>query len=112
MTDAGLCHVLNGNSIGNTYVPTERIEKLNGAFGSGDGHFQPTKIRGTGYLHQRTFWLDVGIRLPDLSNELIVLHSNFFVGLTKRLIIFQSGGLGGKVARRVLPSTNGCPIII
>ena len=62
LTDAGLCHVLNGNSIGNTYVPTERIEKLNTAFGSGNDHFEPSKINGTGFLNLRTFWLDVGIR--------------------------------------------------
>ena len=74
LTDAGLCHVLNGNSIGNTYVRTERIEKLNAAFGSGEGNFQPTKINGTGYLNQKTFWLDVGIRLFDLANELVVFY--------------------------------------
>ena len=65
LTDAGLCHVLDGNSLGNTYVPTERIIELNSALGSENGTLQPNKINGTGFLNQRTYWLDVGIRFVD-----------------------------------------------
>ena len=69
LTDAGLCHVLDGNSFGNTYVPTERIVELNSALGSENGTRQPNKINGTGFLNQRTYWLDVGIRLVNLREE-------------------------------------------
>ena len=65
LTDAGLCHALDSNSFGNTFVQTERIVELNSALGSGNDNLKPNKINGTGYLNQRTYWLDVGIRLDD-----------------------------------------------
>ena len=60
LTDSGLCHVLNGLSITGTYSPTERIKQLDDAFSFGDNFQLLKNISGSGFLNQRTFWLDVG----------------------------------------------------
>ena len=78
LTDAGLCHALDSNSFGNTFVPTERIVELNSTLGSGIDNLQPNKINGTGFLNQRTYWLDVGIRFVDLQDMIAShIHLNY-----------------------------------
>ena len=69
VTDSGLCHVMNGPPIGNVFAPSERIGQLEAAFDLGLGlglgrvaNFTPAKIEGTGYIHQKSFWVDVGTR--------------------------------------------------
>ena len=61
-TDAGLCHVLNGDSIADTYSPTERIKQLDVALGFGNDFSHRKNISGSGFLNKRSFWFDVGKR--------------------------------------------------
>ena len=61
LTDTGLCHVYNGNSIGQTFVNVGRNKELKNSFGNGNG-FKPAKINGTGFNKEKIFWFDVGIR--------------------------------------------------
>ena len=59
---------MNGPPIGNVFAPSERIGQLEAAFDLGQGpggrvaNFTPAKIEGTGYIHQKSFWVDVGAR--------------------------------------------------
>ena len=61
LTDTGLCHVYNGNNIGQTFVNMGRNQELMNSFGN-HGYFKPAKINGTGFRRQKTFWFDVGTR--------------------------------------------------
>ena len=62
LTDAGLCHVYNGNSISQSFVNVGRNQYLQQSFEQNAGEFHPAKINGTGFQNQETFWFDVGIR--------------------------------------------------
>ena len=66
LTDAGLCHVYNGNSISQTFVNVGRNQYLKQSFELNAGEFHPAKIIGTGFQNQETFWFDVGIRYRSL----------------------------------------------
>ena len=68
LTDAGLCHVYNGNSISQTFVNAGRNQYLKQSFEQNSGEFHPAKINGTGFQNQETFWFDVGIRYYFLGN--------------------------------------------
>ena len=63
LTDVGLCHVYNGNSISQTFVDAGRNSHLKHAFEQINSHPYVSKIIGTRFQHQKTFWFDVGIRL-------------------------------------------------
>ena len=63
LTDAGLCHVYNGNSISQTFEDAGRNTHLKHAFEQTNSHPIISKINGTRFQHQKTFWFDVGIRL-------------------------------------------------
>ena len=62
LTDAGLCHVYNGNNIGQTFVNAGRSHNLEQSFEQDISHFNPAKINGTGFQNRKTFWFDVGVR--------------------------------------------------
>ena len=62
VTDAGLCHVYNGNTISRTFVDAGRIHDLKQSFEQNNSHINPVKINGTGFQNRKTFWFDVGIR--------------------------------------------------
>ena len=62
ISDAGLCHVYNGNSISQTFVNAGRNQYLKEAFEQDASDANPAKIIGTGFQNKKTFWLDVGIR--------------------------------------------------
>ena len=67
LTDAGLCHVLHGSSIVSTYNPTKRIQGLDESFGFGDDFSRLKNISGSGFLNQKTFMFDVGIRYNNID---------------------------------------------
>ena len=60
-TDAGLCHVLNGEVMRSTYESTSRMEELWGSLDERQ-KMNPEKISGSGKIYERTFWLDIGDR--------------------------------------------------
>ena len=62
LTDVGLCHVHNGNTISQTYVSGGRNEDLKWSFEQFSGDFKPAMINGTASQRRKTFWFDVGIR--------------------------------------------------
>ena len=62
ITDAGLCHVYNGNTISQTFASAGRNEELKGSFEHDPTNFNPVKINGTGSQNKKTFLFDVGIR--------------------------------------------------
>ena len=61
LTDAGLCQVLNGNTMMSTFKHTIRIEELWTAFDKRNA-VEPMNIIGSGKMYQKTFWLDIGDR--------------------------------------------------
>ena len=61
VTDAGLCQVINGNSISSTFKPTTRMRELSTALDNRDV-VNPLNISGSGKMNQKTFWLDIGDR--------------------------------------------------
>ena len=60
--------MLDGNSIADTYSSTERIEELESAFGFGNDFSRQKNISGSGFLNEKTFWFDVGIRCRFLTS--------------------------------------------
>ena len=62
LTDVGLCHAHNGNTISETFVNEGRNQDLKWSFEQDIRDFKPAKINGTGSQKQKTFWFDVGIR--------------------------------------------------
>ena len=61
LTDSGLCQVLNGDAMRSSFTSTQRIEELSMALDSRD-IFRPDKIRGSGKIYEKTFWIDIGDR--------------------------------------------------
>ena len=62
ITDAGLCHVYNGNTISQTFADAGRNQDLKESFEYNTTTIKPAKINGTGFQKQKTFWFDVGFR--------------------------------------------------
>ena len=62
LTDVGLCHVYNGNTMSQTFANKGRNKELSWSFEQDPTEFKPAKINGTGSQKHKTFWLDVGIR--------------------------------------------------
>ena len=69
LTDAGLCHVYNGNTITQTFVNAGRNHYLKQSFEQDTSDFFPVTINGTGFQNQKTFWFDVGIRYNFECND-------------------------------------------
>ena len=61
LTDAGLCQVLNGDAMRSSFTSTQRIEELSKALDIRDT-FKPEKIKGSGKIYEKTFWIDIGDR--------------------------------------------------
>ena len=83
LTDTGLCHVYNGNSISQSFVNVGRNLYLQQSFEQNAGEFHPAKINGTGFQNQETFWFDVGIRYyllgiwcTNILGDAIVINFN------------------------------------
>ena len=83
LTDVGLCHVYNGNSISQSFVTVGRNLYLQQSFEQNSGEFHPAKINGTGFQNQETFWFDVGIRYyflgtwcTNILGDAIVINFN------------------------------------
>ena len=73
LTDTGLCHVYNGNSISQTFVGSGRNYDLKQSFEQDVVDFSPVKINGSGFQNRKTFWFDVGARyylLRSIFHEL------------------------------------------
>ena len=62
LTDAGICHVLNGNSMDATFSSSPRADVLKRSLDERTGDIVPNMIHGTGKLFRKTFWFDVGER--------------------------------------------------
>ena len=62
LTDAGICHVLNGNSMDATYSSSPRADVLKRSLDERTEDVVPDMIHGTGKLFRKTFWFDVGER--------------------------------------------------
>ena len=71
ITDTGLCHVYNGNTISQTFADAGRNQDLKDSFEYNTKTFKPDKINGTGFQKQKTFWFDVGIRYCNNLQELM-----------------------------------------
>ena len=66
LTDAGLCHVYNGNTISQTFVNAGRNHFLKQSFEQDTSDYNPAGINGTGFQNQKTFWFDTGVRYFSL----------------------------------------------
>ena len=62
LTDGGICHVLNGNSMDATFSSSPRADVLKSSLDERTKDVEPDMIHGTGKLFRKTFWLDVGER--------------------------------------------------
>ena len=62
LTDAGICHVLNGHSMDATYSSSPRVDVLKSSLDERTEDIVPDMIHGTGKLFRKTFWFDVGER--------------------------------------------------
>ena len=58
-TDSGLCQVLNGNTMRNTYMATSRISELWSNLEI-QTESKPEMIRGAGKSYQKVMWLNLG----------------------------------------------------
>ena len=61
VTDAGLCQVLNGDTMRSTFKPTNRMKELWAALDSRSA-IKPNAIMGSGKIYQETLWIDIGER--------------------------------------------------
>ncbi len=59
LTDKGICHVYNGQTVRSTFnSEAERIKQLSETFDKRDA-WQPKQIVGTGRQHQVSWWINV-----------------------------------------------------
>ena len=63
ITDAGICHVLNGESLQSTVRGSSRNSQLMYSMDPRKTGIKPKMIDGTGKLSQMTFWLDARNKL-------------------------------------------------
>ena len=61
LTDMGLCTTINANSIAGTFniEKHEGIKAFADILDESDSKYHPLKIKGSGYIHQSIFWLNV-----------------------------------------------------
>ena len=73
VTDKGLCHVLNGKTMSQTYRPSERIQDLSDRLDSRK-EGSVAKIQGTGARLRMTMWLDLrwGEQLYIIATALVI----------------------------------------
>ena len=73
ITDKGLCRVLNGMSMSQTYKPSERIQDLSDRLNSRKKG-SIWKVQGTGTRFRKTMWLDLrwGKQLYITTTALII----------------------------------------
>ncbi len=62
VTDAGICHVYNGNSMNSTFAPSERTTAFQEALDPRTETVIPAMINGTGKIYEVTFWLNIADR--------------------------------------------------
>ena len=62
LTDGGICHVYDGNTLDATYFPQDRVFNFHKYFDPRVGAIKPQNITGTGQLYRKVFWLDVAER--------------------------------------------------
>ena len=67
LTDMGLCTTINANSIASTFNidKHEGIKEFANILDESDTKHHPIKVKGSGYIHQSIFWLNV--RNPSIS---------------------------------------------
>ena len=61
LTDMGLCTTINANSIAGTFniEDHEEIKAFADILDESSSKYFPIKVRGSGYIHQSIFWLNV-----------------------------------------------------
>ena len=60
LTDAGVCHVYNGNPVAATFKTVGKTGSLKRAIDPRSAsEFEPKQITGTGKNAERTFWLNI-----------------------------------------------------
>ena len=69
-----MCQVYNGNSMKSTFASTKRTEALWTSLDPRD-IITSEIINGSGKIYQKTFWLDIGERYKNYSNDYLKLHS-------------------------------------
>ena len=67
-TLTGICHVLNGNSVHNTFVSGGRVDVFQENLDARQNEVIPDTIEGTGKLARKTFWLNIGERYEHIVN--------------------------------------------
>ncbi len=61
LTDAGICHVYNGDTVASTFKEQQKTKELAAALDPRPSH-KPLMITGTGKISERSFWLNVADR--------------------------------------------------
>ena len=61
LTDMGICTTINANSIAGTFNVTkhEKIKTFADILDGSSSIHHPIKVKGSGYIHQSIFWLNV-----------------------------------------------------
>ena len=67
LTDMGLCTTINANTIAGTFniKKHEEIKAFSDILDESNTKYYPIKVKGSGYIHQSIFWLNV--RNPSTS---------------------------------------------
>ena len=68
ITDAGACHVYNGNSLHSTYQESTRTAQLHNSFDPRTKKIRPAMINGTGNIYKMIMWLDAGNKYRESVN--------------------------------------------
>ena len=64
LTDAGICHVYNGDSLSSIFTPSPRIYDLIYSLDPRAKQITPLMINGTGKISEITMWLDASNKNP------------------------------------------------
>ena len=69
LTDAGVCQVLNGDSLLSTFASSSRIDQLQYSLDPRQAPVKPKNITGTGKISQMTMWLDASYKHYDTMDS-------------------------------------------
>ena len=69
ITDAGICQVYNGDSIGSLFKETVRVNEFMSSLDPRSESVPPNMINGTGKISQKVFWLDASNKYMAAINS-------------------------------------------
>ena len=81
ITEAGICQVYNGDSISSVFKGTGRVKELQSILDPRIADIDPFKIKGTGRISQKTFWLDVSNKYMASINSFKKYKGNLMVSI-------------------------------